>query len=46
LGQILLTIHNITFMIEFMKKVREAIKMESFKEFKERYMKVFSREVG
>ena len=41
LGQILLTIHNITFMIEFMKKVREAIKMESFKEFKERYMKVF-----
>ena len=46
LGQILLTIHNITFMIEFMRRVRKAIKEGCFREFKERYIRIFSQKVG
>lgn len=41
LGQILLTYHNLYYMYNFMKRVKEAIKQESFFEFKEKFMSTF-----
>ena len=39
LGQILLTIHNVKFMVDFMKKVRESIREGKFEEFKRDFMR-------
>ncbi len=41
LGQILLTIHNINFMIDFMKKLRRSIMEEKFEKFKESFLKSY-----
>lgn len=38
-----LTIHNIYFMQEFMKRIRESIKEGKFKEFKEEFLKKFKK---
>ncbi len=42
LGQILLTIHNVSFMIDFMDKVRKSISEGRFEEFKERFLREYS----
>jgi len=39
LGQILLTIHNVSFMISFMERVRKSIKRGEFKKFKEEFLR-------
>lgn len=41
LGQMLLTYHNLHYMYNFMKRLREAIKSGKFYEFKESYMFIF-----
>lgn len=41
LGQILLTIHNINFMIGFMEKLRRSIMEDEFEKFKEDFLKRF-----
>jgi len=41
LGQILLTYHNLFYMYNFMRRLREAIKNGNFREFKESYMFTF-----
>ncbi len=43
LGKILLTIHNIKFMMDFMKKIREAIKEEKFEKFKKEFLNNFMK---
>lgn len=42
LGQILLTIHNINFMISLMKEVRRSIESGTFKELKSKVVEVYS----
>ena len=39
LGQILLTIHNINFMVDFMRKIRDSIKEGKFEKFKRDFLK-------
>ncbi len=41
LGQILLTIHNINFMIEFMKKLRSSTMEGKFEKFKKDFLKLY-----
>ncbi len=41
LGQILLTIHNVNFMVNFVKKVRQSIREGSFEEFKEEFLRAY-----
>ncbi len=42
IGKRLNTIHNVFFMQEFMERVKEAIKMKKFKEFKDEFLQIFS----
>ncbi len=44
LGGILLTYHNLYFMMRFMEKVREAIAERTFKSFKEEVLKAYEQE--
>jgi queuine tRNA-ribosyltransferase len=41
LGQILLTIHNIHFMVDFMKRVRESIENGEFEKFKREFLESY-----
>jgi queuine tRNA-ribosyltransferase len=41
LGQILLTIHNIRFMIDFMGRVRESIENGEFEKFKREFLESY-----
>ncbi|MFN4201027.1 MAG: tRNA-guanine transglycosylase, partial [Fervidobacterium gondwanense] len=43
LGQILLTIHDIHFMMEFGEKMRESIDNGTFEEFRERVKKAYEK---
>lgn len=42
LGQVLLTIHNVSFMVSFMKELRKAILNDKFQEFKSRMLEFYS----